>query len=166
MENSLHPNEETSTPSLLLPPTPPPAKEKGRFFDKRRNALTAAIAVIAAAGLLALFYPYVVFIMRILFPICLLERTTGLHCVLCGATRSVICLLQFNLRGAIYYNPVIPVFCLWFAYEYVRLWISALRRNYTPYRIKYKMWQVFSVLALLGVFMIVRNFSFYRSVMF
>lgn len=38
---------------------------------------------------------------------CLVQKLTGIPCPGCGMTRAALCLLRFDISGALYYHPLV-----------------------------------------------------------
>ena len=63
------------------------------------------------------------------FPICVLNKTTGLHCPGCGATRASHALIRGDIAAAFASNPLFVLFVPFFAYLAIRSGWPALVRN-------------------------------------
>jgi uncharacterized transporter YbjL len=61
-----------------------------------------AVLFIATAGLLKDL------VLRL--PVCIFHEITGLPCVTCGGTRSLIALSQLDLVSSFIFNPLVPAF--------------------------------------------------------
>lgn len=60
------------------------------------------------------------------FDVCLFKRVTGIPCPSCGSTRSLLYLIRFDLKDAIYANPIglvlafaLLVFPVWVLYDII-----------------------------------------------
>ncbi|NQU32134.1 MAG: DUF2752 domain-containing protein [Bacteroidetes bacterium] len=58
---------------------------------------------------------------------CIIKQVTGIPCPSCGATRSIISLLQNNLAEALYWNPIgiilviiMTISPIWIVFDYLR----------------------------------------------
>lgn len=96
-----------------------------------------------------------------LFLSCPSKTIFGLNCPGCGSQRMVHSLLHLDFKSAFSYNPLLFV-SLPFVVIIVFKFISNLLFD-TQYRIKllYKNWFIFSLFALLTVYTIVRNLTFW-----
>lgn len=45
-------------------------------------------------------------------PECVFHRVTGVPCLTCGATRSIVALSQFDLISSLALNPLTPIFAI------------------------------------------------------
>lgn len=63
------------------------------------------------------------------FPICVLNKTTGLHCPSCGATRASHALIRGDIAAAFTNNPLFVLFVPSFAYLAICSGWPALVRN-------------------------------------
>ncbi len=73
-------------------------------MNRQRIYIIATAA--SVAGLcwvfLHLHYPQKMFSL----PVCIFRNITGLPCPSCGSTHSVLCLLKFDIAGAVAENPI------------------------------------------------------------
>jgi hypothetical protein len=94
------------------------------------------------------------------FPVCPLYRYTGFYCPGCGLTRGFHSLFHGDVVDALDYNLFVPFFFLLFAYLGISMFLITLRGrglgiNIVRPRI------VYTFLACLFVFAIVRNLPYY-----
>lgn len=88
------------------------------------------------------------------YPTCPLLALTGLYCPFCGGLRVVYDLSHFDLGGAMARNPLavigLPLVAL--------LWLLWAQQAFTGRRLyRLPLWTTWASLAVLGVFMVLRN---------
>ena len=143
-----------------------PGPSDGGFPATRRSAVifTAAVPVIAVVMRFAT--PFVIWLMSMSIPRCLMDRI-GLRCPLCGGTRCAAALARGDIAKAVYYNPYVMAALVYLLIWYVRVAISCFGRDYRrarPYgRIDRFAWVVLVVTLL---FTVLRNLPFYRAVFY
>lgn len=62
-----------------------------------------------------------------LFPPCIIFKFTGLKCAGCGLTRALHYFLNFNLKKAILFNPLLFVFITYFIYFLIKYFMYKLK---------------------------------------
>lgn len=91
-----------------------------------------------------------------LFPPCIIYKYTGLKCAGCGMTRAVHYLLNFNLKKALLFNPLIFVFIVYFIYILMKCTILKLnKKNITKDCFNISL---YIVLFITVMYMVIRNF--------
>ena len=90
------------------------------------------------------------------FPPCPVRTKTGLYCPGCGNTRSVHALLQLDFAAALRNNVTVPFLCLLFLLFYIETAAGLFGRELHLLPRKGAFW--YTVLALFGVYFVVRNF--------
>lgn len=138
---------------------------KKLFCTQKGNKLLSAFIFLSGVFAALLVGVFNVRIVGVLPP-CPFNYVLKIHCAGCGATRGLQCLLHGKFAKAFWYNPVFVIALIFLAVIYVRFTVNAFRRNYkTP---KYDVNSVFLIsLAVMAFsFMIIRNFSFYKSVFY
>ena len=146
--------------------SPPADIPRRRPTETRRGAILLCGGVCLTAAAAALFYPWVRLLMSILCPFCPLHELTGLNCPLCGGTRCVGALARLDLGEAIYYNPLVVAGLAVGAYFLARLFASCFTSPYREYRPKLPAWTLYALIAVLVLFLVVRNLPFYRAVLY
>ena len=81
---------------------------------------------------------------------------TGYNCPGCGTTRAIQELLNLNIYEAFRYNPVIGSIALILLILIVAMFINAIKRPYTPFRIKLKIWQIVIISLIPFIFLFLR----------
>lgn len=97
------------------------------------------------------------------FGACYFHEATGLNCISCGATRATLCLLHYDLAGAVYYNPFILLFYVGFCAWYGFCVLNAFRKPakyHPPFDIPAAI--PFCFLAAAVLFGIARNIPVYQ----
>lgn len=92
---------------------------------------------------------------------CLFYQLTGLFCPACGGTRSIIHLLDGRLLLALKSNALAVIMLPVIGYGLATASRLALDRRFSPVDIKIAPFLVWSVLAVVIVFWIIRNLSFF-----
>lgn len=88
---------------------------------------------------------------------CIFRHITGLYCPGCGSTRALICLINHNLYGALYFN-VGFVFGLFFFFLYIFCnTFSLLTKNKLNIGIKFKNIYIYIWVFLLLANCIIKN---------
>lgn len=123
-----------------------------RPLVKKIAVLLLPLAVLAAGygiGLLTVRYVH--------FPPCPILHYCHVYCPGCGVSRSLISLMHGNLLLSLRQNALILFFlvaaALYYAEFAVGVWGGRLR-----FSILHKPWVIYSLLVLLGVYLIARNF--------
>lgn len=88
------PGDDGSSHAILQAPAA--ASWRGRRFSREAEVLGAGILIITGAFL----YPYLDRLVGSLIPGCLFHRITGLPCLLCGMTRSLVATAHGHLGEA------------------------------------------------------------------
>ena len=71
-----------------------------------RSKLYTLLAIACLAGYIWLGYNLTNAISQNNFGVCIIKESTGYPCPSCGSTRSVVSLINGNLRDALYWNPI------------------------------------------------------------
>ncbi len=90
-----------------------------------------------------------------IFPPCLVYKFTGIKCAGCGMTRAVHYLLNFEIKKAFVFNPLLFVYIIYFLYlalKYIILKKSGKRINQNYY-----IMSLYIILIVTVLFMIFRN---------
>lgn len=88
--------------------------------------ILAAAGVLAAGGA-SLFVWYFNPSTQGIFPVCPLFKFTGLACPGCGLTRGFHALFHGEVRAALDFNLMLPVYAVFFAYLFLAMSLIALR---------------------------------------
>ena len=91
-----------------------------------------------------------------IFKPCYFKMLTGYNCPGCGTTRAIQELLNLNIYEAFRYNPVIGSIALILLILIVAMFINAIKRPYTPFRIKVKIWQIVIISLIPFIFLFLR----------
>ncbi len=91
-----------------------------------------------------------------IFKPCYFKMLTGYNCPGCGTTRAIQELLNLNIYEAFRYNPVIGSIALILLILIVAMFINAIKRPYTPFRIKLKIWQIVIISLIPFIFLFLR----------
>ena len=62
-----------------------------------------------------------------MFPSCIIYKFTGIKCAGCGMTRALHYFLNFNLKQALLFNPLLFVFIAYFIYFLIKCIIFKLK---------------------------------------
>ncbi len=134
------------------------------IINSRKKAIALTVGIAAAAVLALLFFLTAEKAVSKAVPDCLLREATGLRCVLCGGTRCARALTEWNIGKAFYYNPFAVVCLTASAVMYLRLVLGIFAKEYKPFRIgKGIMW---TLLASVLLFTLIRNMDFYKSIFY
>ena len=151
-------------PAAAVPPDVIPSG--GGLLSTRRRAIAFCAAVPAAAFVLRLLTPYIIWLMARSVPRCLLDRF-GLRCPLCGGTHCAAALAGGDIVRAFYYNPYVIAAALYFLVWYVRVLISCFAGDYREVRLcRDPLRFSYVIIAVTLLFWIVRNLPFYRAVLY
>ncbi len=94
-----------------------------------RNKLYLLLLLACFAGYVWVYYNYTYNLDNFNNGIntCIIKQVTGIPCPSCGATRSIISLLQYNLEEALYWNPIgiilviiMTISPIWIVFDYLR----------------------------------------------
>ncbi len=94
-----------------------------------RNKLYLLLLLACFAGYVWVYYNYTYNLDNFNNGIntCIIKQVTGIPCPSCGATRSIISLLQYNLEEALYWNPIgiilviiMTISPIWIVIDYLR----------------------------------------------
>ena len=94
-----------------------------------RNKLYLILLLACFAGYVWVYYNYTYNLDNFNNGIntCIIKQVTGIPCPSCGATRSIISLLQYNLEEALYWNPIgiilviiMTISPIWIVFDYLR----------------------------------------------
>lgn len=91
-----------------------------------------------------------------LFPPCIIFKFTGLKCAGCGMTRALHYFLNFNLKKAFLFNPLLFVFIAYFIYFLIKYFAYKLKGS----KLSKNSFNI-SLYILVGItimYIIVRNF--------
>jgi len=123
----------------------------------KKFKITAVISWLAFAALLVAVYIYNPADKKETF--CWINRTTGLHCPGCGATRAVYYLMRFNFKKAFYYHAYGAVIAPFVLYVGVALTVNLFAGKKILFLPKFNWAYYYVPLALLMVFTVLRNFT-------
>jgi len=139
-------------------------KEEGvifhKLFNSQRGNQLLFFLIIAVISLAAVFR-------ELFFKVasglgkCVFLKYFGFKCYACGCTRATFKLLQGDLAGAFYMNPLYIAVLFVAVVIFIRFGINAFGRNYKPFVVGIKPWQLVLLGIVLLVFSIVRNLPFY-----
>jgi hypothetical protein len=93
-----------------------------------------------------------------IYPVCIFYRTTGLLCPGCGSLRAVHQLLHAHFAAAFRFNAFLVCSLPFFGWLTVRLAVRKMRHQ--PARVSIRPIWLWTILAALIVFGIVRNLPF------
>jgi hypothetical protein len=118
----------------------------------RISAFAGASALAVGSLMVAAFDPTKAGV----FPVCPLFALTGIACPGCGLTRAFHALFRGDLIVALDFNLLTPVWAVAFAWTFLSLLLTALRRKGLP------MWPtnpkfLYTFFAVLAVFGVLRN---------
>ena len=112
------------------------------------------VPFVAAAAMLGLAWLVLRFVR---FPPCPFLTYLHIYCPGCGATRAVIALMRGDVLLSLRENALIlfilTAAALYYIEYAVRVWGGSFR-----FSLLHRSWVIYSVLALLGVYLIARNF--------
>ena len=80
----------------------------------------------------------------------------GIYCPLCGMTRAMHALVRLDFAGMLRYHPLSPLLVLTALYYAVAGLLAAIRGE-EDYFARARRWPMYAMIALLGVFFILRN---------
>lgn len=87
---------------------------------------------------------------------CMMLRVTGLYCPGCGGTRAVMALLRGDIIGSLMYHPAVLYGVVLFLVFFVSQTLMRLTKGKVK-GVSMKPWQLYLLLAIIGVNFIVRN---------
>lgn len=121
----------------------------------RRAALSAVSIVCVVLGLVVIrtWSPHASF----LFPRCAFHYLTGINCPGCGGTRCLHALLNGHFLEALRDNALIVLALPVAAFMAWRVWWPWVRGLPTPPSLPMKTWVIYSIIALLLGFFVLRN---------
>lgn len=91
-----------------------------------------------------------------IFPPCLIYKFSGLKCAGCGMTRALHYLLNFNLKKAIFFNPLIFVFIIYLIYYLIKCTLFKLKgKKITKDSFNTSL---YFLLFITIIYMVIRNF--------
>ena len=111
------------------------------FNTPRGNILTPLLLCVLYFSACFIYNIYNIQLTGIFKP-CYFKMLTGYNCPGCGTTRAIQELLNLNIYEAFRYNPVIGSIALILLILISAMFINAIKRPYTPFRIKLKIWQI------------------------
>lgn len=132
------------------PSGPAPASHSPSRWRRIRGAVALAGLAATASAVVYLIPPY-----EGAFGGCPVLTLTGLYCPLCGGLRSTHELLHGNVTTAFALHPFVPVLLA----SAVAIWLVWFVRRWrgSPIRWNPPNWAMWSLLAALALFMVVRN---------
>lgn len=92
---------------------------------------------------------------------CLFLQATGLFCPACGGTRALGYLLDGRLQLALKYNALAVLSLPLVVYGTVTAFRLVFDRNYGPSDLKIAPFWIWSILALIIIFWIIRNLPYF-----
>lgn len=90
----------------------------------------------------------------------------GFNCPFCGGTRCAGALLNFDIKTAFYYNPMVVIVAVFFAFYLIWCLISCLKKDYRPPRLKIGNTGIYIIIGIILLFTVVRNLPFYRDILY
>lgn len=135
------------------------------FNTPRGNILTPLLLCVLYFSACFIYNIYNIQLTGIFKP-CYFKMLTGYNCPGCGTTRAIQELLNLNIYEAFRYNPVIGSIALILLILIAAMFINGIKRPYTPFRIKLKIWQIVIISFTPFIFLFLRvlppfNFFFY-----
>jgi hypothetical protein len=107
----------------------------------------------ASVSLLYYFYPAA----NNPYPGCFLYSLTGYACPACGSQRAFTALLGGDMAGAAKQNALFLLFLPLAGFQFIRFTAHTIRNRPDPFRIHFTRLQLWSMLAVILIFWILRN---------